>query len=82
MQVPFFKDAERSFITQVVTVLKICHFLPEDIIIEQGSAGDNMYFIESGVVDVSVQGKTVANLHAGQFFGGLYLLMRNMHAFW
>jgi hypothetical protein len=70
VRVPFFKDADHSFITQVVTILKVNHFLPDDFIIEQGTTGDQMFFIESGSVEVIVDGKAVAVLQPGQFFGG------------
>jgi hyperpolarization activated cyclic nucleotide-gated potassium channel 2 len=82
VQVPFFKDADHSFITQVVTILKVNHFLHDDIIIEQGTTGDQMFFIESGSVEVIVDGKSVAILESGKFFGGNLYFIRNQFTFW
>ncbi|KAJ3324451.1 hypothetical protein HDV06_006862 [Boothiomyces sp. JEL0866] len=78
LQVPFFKDADHSFITQVVSQLKVNHFLHDDFIIEQGTTGDQMFFIASGVVEVIVEGKSVTTLKAGQFFGEISLLFGHM----
>ncbi|KAJ3276216.1 hypothetical protein HDV01_005664 [Terramyces sp. JEL0728] len=76
--VPFFKDADHTFITQVVSQLKVNHFLHDDFIIEQGTTGDQMFFIASGIVEVIVEGKTVTTLKAGQFFGEISLLFGNI----
>eukprot|EP00842_Homolaphlyctis_polyrhiza_P000617 jgi/Hompol1/1556/HPOL_005632-RA len=46
-KVPFFKDADRHFITQVVMILRVCHYLPGDFVIEEGTIGDQMFFIAS-----------------------------------
>ncbi len=78
IQVPFFKTADSGFINQVVMILKPAHFLPDDIVIEKGTAGDLMFFIASGNLDVISDGKTIANLRPGQFFGEIALLFGHM----
>ncbi|KAI8892087.1 cyclic nucleotide-binding-like protein [Globomyces pollinis-pini] len=78
LQVPFFRDASHSFLTQVVTALEICHFLADDIIIEEGTAGDQMFFISSGFVHVLIGEKVFRTLTAGQYFGEISLLFGNM----
>ncbi len=55
------------------------------MIIEAGSTGDEMYFISSGICEVSINGDIKATLYAGSFFGGnvmKFLMGRNISAFW
>ncbi|KAJ3334449.1 hypothetical protein HDU91_002727, partial [Kappamyces sp. JEL0680] len=76
--VPFFKGADPGFISQVVMILKPAHFLPDDLVIEKGTAGDLMFFIASGNLDVVIDGKTIGHLKPGQFFGEIALLFGHM----
>ena len=70
VKVPFFKGADNGFISEVVMILRPECFLPGDVIIETGTAGDLMFFISTGTVEAVVNGKVVASLGPGQFFGG------------
>ncbi|KAI8892946.1 hypothetical protein BC833DRAFT_328145 [Globomyces pollinis-pini] len=79
LQVPFFRDASHSFLTQVVTILEICHFLADDVIIEEGTVGDQMFFISSGIVEVLIGEKPVKRLNEGEYFGEISLLFGNMN---
>ena len=72
IQVPFFKGADNGFISQVVMILKPEHYLSGDVVIEKGTAGDLMFFIASGMLEVIMNDKVVAKLGPGQFFGGLF----------
>jgi CRP-like cAMP-binding protein len=78
IQVPFFKGADNGFISQVVMILKPCHFLPDDLVIEKGTAGDFMFFIASGNLEVMVDNVAVVELTPGQFFGEIALLFGHM----
>jgi CRP-like cAMP-binding protein len=78
VKVPFFKDADKYFITQVVMILKVNHYLPGDYIIEEGTSGDHMYFIASGTVEAIVNGVVRAKLSPGLFFGEIALLFGRM----
>jgi signal-transduction protein with cAMP-binding, CBS, and nucleotidyltransferase domain len=83
LKVPFFKNADNGFLAQVVMILKLVYFLPGDVVIEKGTAGDLMYFIASGTLEVVIQGKPVAKMFPGQFFGGmLYFKNRNRIIIW
>jgi hypothetical protein len=42
LKVPFFRDAGDAFISNVVTILKVNHFLPGDKVIEEDTSGDEM----------------------------------------
>ena len=46
----------------------------EGVIIEQGHASETFYIVKSGVVGVVHDGKEIAQLKAGQFFGESTLL--------
>lgn len=49
------------------------------LIIQQGNRGDSLYLIESGQVVVERDGKTIAYLDEGDFFGEMSLLTRQPH---
>jgi CRP-like cAMP-binding protein len=78
MSVPFFKDADQQFVSQVVTLLRIHHYLEDDLILERDTTGDQMFFIETGHVEVVLRGKTVAVLGPGDYFGEISLLFGHM----
>ena len=58
--------------------IKNQHFEPGDIIFHQGDLGDSVYVIEQGECDVIKEdngaAKTLATLHAGDYFGEMALL--------
>jgi CRP-like cAMP-binding protein/predicted MFS family arabinose efflux permease len=47
-----------------------------EVVIYQGEYGDSFYIVESGTLDVRVDGRHVRSLGVGDFFGGI-ALMRN-----
>lgn len=72
--VPFLGDLGPQELAMVIPVIKI-HVLPASkVIIEQGSAGNAMYLIARGEVEVLRDGKLLAELRAGSFFGEMALL--------
>ena len=75
--VPFFANAEESFITSVLTRLKFEVFLPNEHIIRCGAIGTKIYFIQHGTVDVtSSDGSIIAQLSDGSYFGGKSRIVR------
>ena len=71
--VPFFKQADYNFVSDVVTKLEYEVFLPGNFIIRHGTIGSKMYFIQEGVVDVvDKDGKVVTSLSDGSYFGGSF----------
>lgn len=73
-KVPLFKTADEIFLREVVEELEPVVFLPGDFIIRQGQYGDCMYFLNTGQVEVLVNGKRVAILSEGSFFGEMVLI--------
>ena len=73
--VPFFENASPNFVTAVLTKLKFEVFLKGEYIIHEGTKGDKMYFIQTGVVDVLTHDNEVATrLSGGSHFGEICLL--------
>ena len=44
------------------------------VVVEQGESGDRFYVLAEGLAWVSVDGKKVASIHPGSFFGEMALL--------
>nr|KAJ3408582.1 anaphase-promoting complex subunit Hcn1 [Polyrhizophydium stewartii] len=78
LKVPFFKDADHFFITQVVMILHVTHYMPGDYVIEEGNIGDNMFFIASDTLEVIVGGIVRTKITSGDFFGEIALMFGRM----
>jgi voltage-gated potassium channel len=72
-KVPFFKSLDPSAITEVTHLLRRLEVPGRTAVIRRGKAGDCMYFIAAGEVQVDVKPAPV-RLGAGAFFGELALL--------
>ncbi|KAI9335298.1 hypothetical protein BDR26DRAFT_536200 [Obelidium mucronatum] len=60
---------DELFLGKIATALVPCYFVVGDILFTQGQPGSEMFFIQQGTVNVLVQGKHVATLSEGLFFG-------------
>jgi voltage-gated potassium channel len=78
-KVPFFATLGPSAIADVTHMLRTIDLPPRVTIIRKGQAGDCMYFIASGEVEVDLPGKKV-RLGAGAFFGEMALLGNNLRS--
>ncbi|RKO94678.1 cyclic nucleotide-binding-like protein [Blyttiomyces helicus] len=65
LQVPFFKEADNKFITELSLFLEERHFLEGDLIMSEGDEAEEMYFIWTGTCAVSIQGVEIALLFSG-----------------
>ncbi|XP_076465406.1 uncharacterized protein LOC143297117 [Babylonia areolata] len=73
--VPFFTNADPSFVTEVVSKLRFEVYQPGDYIIKEGTLGTQMYFIQEGIVDiVTSDGEVATSLSDGSYFGEICLL--------
>lgn len=77
-KVDFFKDLPMSLLLKIVTCLKSTIFLPNDVIMQAGIAGDTMYFISYGTVAVyTIGGREICHLTDGSHFGEIAILTEN-----
>ena len=91
--VPFFTNADPSFVSEVVTKLQYEVFQPGpkkknfgeqlnilflgDIIIKEGTIGTKMYFIQEGIVDIVMQNGDVATSLSDGSYFGEICLLTN-----
>jgi voltage-gated potassium channel len=78
-KVPFFAALGPSAIADVTHMLRTMDLPPRTMIIRKGQAGDCMYFIADGEVEVDLPGKKV-KLGEGAFFGEMALLGNNLRS--
>jgi voltage-gated potassium channel len=78
-KVPFFAALGPSAIADVTHMLRPMDLPPRTMIIRKGQAGDCMYFIAAGEVEVDLPGKKV-RLSEGAFFGEMALLGNNLRS--
>jgi voltage-gated potassium channel len=76
-KVPIFEKAGETLIRDIILNLKPAVFLPGDRIVHAGELGSEMYFISRGSVEVLSPDENTryAELHTGQFFGEIALLL-------
>jgi voltage-gated potassium channel len=71
--VPFFRGLDEAAIAEIAGALRRVELAADRAVVRRGEAGDCMYFIVAGEVEVKLQPATV-RLGAGAFFGELALL--------
>jgi len=75
-QVPFFRNASREFLRDVIPRLDARVVAPGEVVVHEGDVGDEMYFLTKGQVEV-VRGdppERLMILRPGSFFGELAIL--------
>jgi voltage-gated potassium channel len=78
-KVPFFAALGPAAIADVTQMLRTMDLPARTMIIRKGQAGDCMYFIAAGEVEVDLPGKKV-RLGEGAFFGEMALLGKNLRS--
>jgi voltage-gated potassium channel len=78
-KVPFFAALGPAAIADVTGMLRTIDLPARTMIIRKGKAGDCMYFIAAGEVEVDLPGKKVT-LGEGAFFGEMALLGSNLRS--
>ena len=74
-RVSFLRDASSDLIEDLMMELKPRVFVPNERIFKAGDAGDALYFIQSGSVEViSREGELITTLGEGAFFGEMALI--------
>src|SRR5438876_8065293 len=72
--VPFFEPLAPTTLEQLAMRVRPLSVPAGTVVIREGEGGDVFYLIESGQIDVIRDGKLVATLGAGQYFGEIALL--------
>ena len=72
-KVPFFHHLGATLIAEVARLLRVREYPPHAVIIRRGEAGDCMYFIVEGEVEIALEPNPL-RLGVGAFFGELALL--------
>ena len=73
-RVPLFADLEKRDLTQIASSFKAREYAAGDTIATEGEGGVGFFLIESGEATVSVRGKEIARLKAGDSFGEVALI--------
>ena len=68
--VPFLRDASPNFATAMINKLKFDVFLSGDIIVKEGTVGEEMFFLRKGTVEVTSDEVKLSHLTDGGYFGG------------
>lgn len=77
-KVSFLNTASPELIEELMSELKPRVFVPGERIFKAGEVGDSLYFIQNGnVAIISKDGKKLATLGEGSFFGEMALLSDN-----
>jgi glucose-6-phosphate 1-dehydrogenase len=75
-QIPLFQSTDPQFLNALVILLKPIIVSAGQEIVRRGEAGNEMYIISRGQVEIlNGDGKPVAQLHEGNFFGEISLLL-------
>ena len=72
-RLPLFRSLGAAAISEIARLLKVQHCSAGTMVIREGQAGDSMYFIAEGEVEVRTKSGPV-RLGAGQFFGEMALV--------
>lgn len=71
---PLFAPLPITTLERLASHVRPAHVVAGSTIVEQGGAGDRFYLVEEGEVDVIHDGRRVATLGAGDYFGEIALL--------
>jgi cyclic nucleotide gated channel beta 1 len=73
-KVKLFQECEKNLLYALVLKLKPVIFMPGDHICRKGEVGREMFIVDSGIVEVIVGDKAVAQMKVGSYFGEISLL--------
>jgi CRP-like cAMP-binding protein len=72
--IPFFAELSVEDLQSIIDKVQMQYFAPEHVIFNEGDAGDIMYVIKRGKVQVIRNNTILAVLKDGQFFGEMALV--------
>ncbi|MFC2171750.1 Stp1/IreP family PP2C-type Ser/Thr phosphatase [Acidobacteriota bacterium] len=68
-RIPLFEPLDYLDLIKLLNILQVKTYPVDDVIIKEGEKSDMLYIVNSGKVKVSKQGKKLAGLLSGHFFG-------------
>ena len=76
-RVPLFKGVEDTFVRQLVKLVTLDFYMPDEYIIRKGDVGKEMFFIQRGICHVVADDEATAlfTLPTGSFFGEIALVL-------
>lgn len=72
-KIPLFKGVSDDFLQEVSLYMRPVIVIPDECIFKEGDAGNEMYFVIRGKLEVKHAGKALAVLTDGDFFGEIAL---------
>ncbi|KAG9412709.1 hypothetical protein AC1031_015611 [Aphanomyces cochlioides] len=76
--VPFFRGCNSSFLRAVIDLMETQSHPTNYFVCREGDHGEDMFFVQSGVLTVLVDSVKVRELRKGDFFGELSLFMNQV----
>jgi CRP/FNR family transcriptional regulator, cyclic AMP receptor protein len=73
-QVPLFSSLDKKELGMLAKLVKEQTYQPGTTIVKAGAGGHGLYIIKEGQVSIIQDGKTVASMGPGQFFGEVSVL--------
>jgi CRP/FNR family cyclic AMP-dependent transcriptional regulator len=73
-QVPLFSSLDKKELGMLAKLVKEQRYEPGTTIVQSGAGGHGLYIIKEGNVSIIQNGKTVATMGPGQFFGEISVL--------
>ncbi|TMW57730.1 hypothetical protein Poli38472_014333 [Pythium oligandrum] len=72
----FFKECNEQFIIAITSLLELVSLPANIIVFNAGEEGDAMYFVNTGVLHVLVDGVKIREVRKGAFFGEMALFLK------
>ena len=66
---PFFRNMHYALVKRLVNSMRLAHFAPGDIILNEGDLGEEMVFIARGKVELIARSRRLSVLTEGAFIG-------------
>ena len=73
-QVPLFSSLDKKELAMLAKLVKEQTYQPGTTIVKAGAGGHGLYIIKEGEVSILQDGRTVASMGPGQFFGEISVL--------
>eukprot|EP00960_Hanusia_phi_P077804 768743-Hanusia_phi.AAC.7 len=77
-KLPLFANIDPMLLERITRKLKLVKVAKGDTLINAGDEGDSMYFINSGAMEILVDGERVDRLTTGDFFGEVALTVAEL----